>query len=147
MPMGRDVLGRHPGMPEDGNRGRYCDYDDRHCKKFCHDVSAPARFRSGRLRLSQEHRTRILMRSTKLSRLITRAEPPKCICGYFDMSMQKILALSYFPSSHLNKHAAEKFISAAGVLVGLGLESEVDVFGLVAGDGDVGSLSAVGFVP
>src|SRR5260221_6319777 len=100
MPMGRDVLGRHPCMPEDGNRGHDCDYDDRHCKKFFHDVSAPARFRSGSLRLSQEHRTRILMRSTKLSRLITRAEPPNCICGYFDLSIQKntcVQLLTKFP--------------------------------------------------
>ena len=42
--MRRDVLGRHPGVAEDGNRGRDCDYDDGDRKEFRHDASPPAGF-------------------------------------------------------------------------------------------------------
>src|ERR1700690_4599541 len=40
--MCRNVLGRDPGMPQDGNRGKNRNYDDGDRKEFCHDASLPA---------------------------------------------------------------------------------------------------------
>src|SRR5664279_526075 len=37
--MSRNVLRRHPGVSQDGNRGKDRDYDDGDRKEFCHDAS------------------------------------------------------------------------------------------------------------
>src|SRR5260370_30291218 len=43
MSMGRDVLWRHPGVPQDGNRGKDRNYEYGDRKEFRHDASPSGR--------------------------------------------------------------------------------------------------------